>query len=116
MARRASVVQLTTITGDYHTAFSLLLWRWTWRSSRAVAVQRRDLMGRVAEGNTSIRASLWVVLEEGADATEAISAITAKFGGQADAMANTMVGASQRMSVALVTSRKRLVASFCCNY
>jgi hypothetical protein len=110
---REALIQLTTITGDYHTALALLPVAMDMAAARGQSLtSTAQVLARVAEGNTGILRRYGIILEEGASATEAIAAITEKFGGQAEAMAGTVVGANGRMSVAFGNVKESIGSIF----
>jgi hypothetical protein len=59
-----------------------------------------EIVGKVAQGNVSILTRYGIVLKEGATAQEALAALQARFGGQAEAYANTAQGSADKMATA----------------
>jgi len=59
-----------------------------------------EIVGKVAQGNVSILTRYGIVLKEGATAQEALAALQARFGGQAEAYANTAQGSADKLATA----------------
>jgi len=59
-----------------------------------------EIVGKVAQGNVSILTRYGIVLKEGATAQEALAALQERFGGQAEAYANTAQGSADRFATA----------------
>lgn len=59
-----------------------------------------EIVGKVVQGNVSILTRYGIVLKEGATAQEALAALQERFGGQAEAYANTAQGSADRFATA----------------
>jgi len=59
-----------------------------------------ELVGKVAQGNTAVLTRYGIVLDKNATAQEALAALQARFGGQAEAYAATAQGSADRLATA----------------
>ncbi len=93
-ALQESLSQLTTITGDYNKATSLLPLSMDLARAKGMDLaSAAQLVGRVAQGSTGMLSRYGIVIKEGASATEALAMMQQRFGGQAQAYASTYQGA-----------------------
>ena len=91
--QREALQKLIEVTGDYQTSLDLLPLALDLATAKGMdAASASEIVGKVAAGNTSILSRYGIVLGEGATATEALGALQAKFGGQAEAYGQTMSG------------------------
>jgi hypothetical protein len=96
--QRQSLTNLTTATGDYKQAMSLLPLAMDMARAKGMdLVTASDLVGKVAMGNTGILSRYGIVLGENATAQEALAAMQQRFAGQADAYGNTVAGKTELM-------------------
>lgn len=99
---RDALTRLTTATGDYKQAMDLLPLAIDLAAAKQIPLATAaELVGKVAEGNTGVLGRYGIVLGEGATATEALTAMQQKFGGQGEAFAGTFEGQQQRMGIAM---------------
>jgi hypothetical protein len=93
-----ALTRLTTITGDAEEALDLLALTMDVARGRGISLaDAATLVGRVAEGNTAILTRYGIAIEEGATATEALASLQQRYGGQAQAFADTTQGAIDRI-------------------
>jgi hypothetical protein len=96
--QRESLATLIEMTGDLNEALELHQLALDVAAAKQMDLNSAaELVGRVARGNTGILSRYGIVLEEGADATKALAAMSKMFGGQAEAMANTTAGAWKKI-------------------
>ncbi len=96
----AGLQRLTEITGNYQQSLSLLPVAADMAAAKGMDLATAaQLVGRAAQGSTTMLARYGIVLREGASATEAIAAIQQKFAGQAEAMAGTVQGGLNRVQM-----------------
>ncbi len=99
---RASLAMLTAQTGSYTEAMKLLPYAADLAKGANVDLATASkLIGKVAEGNVTALTKYGIVLKKGATAQEALAAIQQKFGGQAEAWANTLAGAGAKFSITM---------------
>ncbi len=92
-AQREALASLVAITGDYNKALSLLPLTLDLAAGKGMdLVSSSQVIGRVAQGNTTILTRYGIELKAGADATEALGELQAKYGGQAEAYGRSMAG------------------------
>jgi hypothetical protein len=97
---RAVLQSLTEITGDYKKSMDLLPLAADLAAAKGMDLaSASQLVGRVAAGNTGILARYGIVLKKGASATEALAAMTQKFGGQAEEFAKSYQGQMQIFNI-----------------
>ncbi len=100
-AGREAISRLTTATGDYQQALDLMGLAQDLSAAKGIDLaSAAEIVGKVANGNTSALSRYGIVLEEGATAQEALAAMQATFAGQAEAYGNTTAGAQQKMDIA----------------
>lgn len=94
--QRAALAALIGVTSDYGRSLELLPLAMDLAAAKGMDLaSAAEVVGRVSEGNTTILMRYGVQLKEGATATEALGALTAKFGGQAEAFGKTAAGQMQ---------------------
>lgn len=91
--QREALASLVAITGDYEKSLKLMGLTLDLATGKGIDYNSAAMIiGRVASGNTEILGRYGIQLKEGATATEALTALTQKFGGQAEAFGNTTAG------------------------
>jgi len=91
---RESLIQLVNITGDYQKALKLLPLALDLAAAKGINLSTASmLIGKVAQGNTTMLARYGIVLKEGASASEALAAIQARVGGTAEKYGKSTAGA-----------------------
>jgi len=85
--QRAALSALIYTTGDYYRSMEQLPLVLDLAAGKQMDVTTAaEVVGRVMQGNTTILSRYGIQLEEGATATEALTALTKAFGGSAQAM------------------------------
>lgn len=98
-AGRASLAQLTTMTGDYKKAMDLLPIAADLARGKQIDLSTASmLVGRVASGNTEILKRYGIELKEGATSSEALAELQSRYAGQAEAYASTWQGTQAQIS------------------
>jgi len=91
--QRDALAALIGVTGDYQKSLDLMGLTMDVATAKNMDLtSAAEVVGRVSEGNTSILGRYGVQLKEGATSTEALTALTQKFGGQAEAAGQTASG------------------------
>ena len=91
--QRAALQSLLEVTGDYNKALELLPLALDMAAAKGMdAASASQIIGRVAQGNTTILSRYGIQLREGATATEALGSLQQKFGGQAAAYGQSVAG------------------------
>jgi phage-related protein len=109
---RSAIQKLTEATGDYGKALDLMgITQDLARAKGMDLAGAAELVGKVSQGNVGILGRYGIVLGKGATATEALAAMQARFGGQAEAFGNTYAGAMQKWQVASGNLRETIGAA-----
>jgi hypothetical protein len=91
-AQRKSLTSLSTLTGDYEISLAALPAVLDVAASMNMDLNAASLLvGKALSGQASALTRYGIQLEEGATQTEIIAALTAQFGGSAEAAADPMV-------------------------
>lgn len=99
---REAIQKLTEATGDYKESMKLMAITQDLARAKGMDLsQAAELVGKVYNGQTTALKRYGITLDEGADSAEAFAAMQQKFGGQAEAFANTNAGAQQRLQIAM---------------
>jgi hypothetical protein len=92
--------KLLNITGSYTESLAMLPVALDLAKGANIDLETASmLVGKVTEGNTSMLARYGIVLKEGATSTEAIAAITDRFGGSAEAMGSSTSSAMEKIKL-----------------
>ncbi len=95
---------LLNITGNYQESLKLLPVALDLAAGSGMDLAAASmLVGKVNEGNIGVLGRYGIVLEKGATQTEAIEAITKRFGGSAEAMGNSTSSAMTRIKLSTDT-------------
>lgn len=90
--QREALRSLVTLTGNYENSLAALPAVLNVAASLNMDLNSASLLvGKALAGNTSALSRYGITLEEGADATAIIAALTGQFGGSAEAAADPMV-------------------------
>ncbi len=90
-AQRDALAELVLATGDYKKSLDLLPLALDFAAAKQMDVSMAaELLGRVAQGNTSVLTRYGITLKEGATAAEALAAIQDKVTGSAEKMASPL--------------------------
>ena len=96
--QRAALMNLVGVTGDYESAMSSLPAVLDLAAARGMDLQAAStLVARAVSGETGALTRYGVSVEKGASSTEVITAIMAKFGGQAESAADPMIQLKNRV-------------------
>ena len=96
-AQRVALMNLVSISGDYEKSMAALPAVLDLAAGRGMDLSAAStLVARAVDGETSALTRYGVAVEKGASSTEVITAIMAKFGGQAEAAADPMVQLKNR--------------------
>lgn len=99
---REAIARLTTATGDYRRALELMPLAQDLAIAKGMDLAAAsEIVGRVANGNTSILSRYGITLQEGASATEALAQMQAMFAGQAEEYGQTAAAAQERFNIAM---------------
>jgi len=99
---RVAVQRLIEATGDYRKSLGLMGITQDLAAAKGMDLaSAAQLVGRVAQGNTTILTRYGIQLAKGTTATEALAAMQKRFGGQAEAYGKTYEGSQKRLSVAI---------------
>jgi len=99
---RAAIQKLTEATGSYETALDLMTLTQDLAAAKGIDLATAaDIVGKVHEGNTGSLSRYGIVLEEGASATDALAAMTERFGGAAETAGGTYQASSARVGIAM---------------
>ena len=91
--QRESIAELVAITGDYQKSLELLPLALDLAAGKGMSLAASaEIVGRVAEGNTTILTRYGIQIREGASATEALGLLQQKYAGQAAAYGQTTAG------------------------
>lgn len=91
--QREALQKLVEVTGDYNKSLSLMPLVLDLAAAKGMDFgTASEIVGRVAAGNVTILSRYGIQLKEGATSTEALTALTQKFGGQAEKMGQTVSG------------------------
>ena len=97
-AQREALMDLISVSGDYESAMAALPAVLDLAAGKGMDLGAAStLVARAIGGETSALKRYGIEVEKGAGATEVISAIMAKFGGQAEAAADPMVQLKNRV-------------------
>ncbi len=100
----SAFTKLINITGNYDDALSLLPLALDLSKGASIDLDTASmLVGKVMEGNTSLLSRYGIVLKEGATKTEALDAITKRFGGSAETMGKSTGSAMERIKLSIDT-------------
>ncbi len=89
--QREALGQLVLATGNYEKALSMLPLALDFAAAKQIDLNTAaELLGKVAQGNTSLLTRYGIVLKEGATAVEALAIIQGKVAGTAQAMVSPM--------------------------
>ena len=96
-AQRAALMNLVGISGDYEKSMAALPAVLDLAAARGMDLSAAStLVARAVNGETSALTRYGVTVDKGASSTEVITAIMAKFGGQAEANADPLVQLKNR--------------------
>jgi hypothetical protein len=97
-AQREALIDLISVSGDYESAMAALPAVLDLAAGKGMDLSAAStLVARAISGEESALKRYGIAVEEGATATEVISAIMGKFGGQAEAAADPMVQLKNRV-------------------
>ena len=97
-AQRGALMGLISVSGDYESAMSALPAVLDLAAGKSMDLGAAStLVARAISGETSALKRYGIEVEKGAGSTEVITAIMAKFGGQAEAAADPMVQLKNRV-------------------
>lgn len=99
---RESIARLTTATGSYTGALNAMPYALDLAAGAHLDLTRAtQLVALGMSGNVAGLAKLGISLEKGASQTEIFAAINDKFGGSAEAMADTYEGSQKKLDIAM---------------
>jgi archaellum component FlaC len=99
-----ALIQLVNITGDYEKSLKLLPLALDLAAAKGIDLATASmLVGKVAQGNTTMLARYGIILKEGASASEALAAIQARVGGTAEKYGKSTAGAMAQIKNSIDT-------------
>jgi hypothetical protein len=99
---RAGLSTATQFTNDFSKAQKILAVSQDLARAKNISLEKATLLvGRAYDGNTTGLSRMGVALAKGAKGTVALDAVTAKFGGSAEAYTQTTAGSIESLSIQL---------------
>ncbi len=106
---KPALAGLIAVTGDYQRAMELASIAADLARGKNMSLQSAaQLVGRVAQGNTSILTRYGIQIDKNATAEEALAALQQKFAGQAEAYGATAQGQMERIGATIGDFRESL--------
>jgi len=99
---RDGLATATQFTNDFSKAQKILSVSQDLARAKNISLEKATLLvGRAYDGNTTGLSRMGIALEKGAKGTKALDAVTAKFGGSADAYTQTTAGGIAALQIQL---------------
>ncbi len=106
---KPALASLIAVTGDYRKAMELTGLAADLARGKNMSLQTAsDLVGKVAQGNTTILKRYGIVLNDNATAEEALAELQKRFAGQAEAYGKTSAGQMEIISLKIGDFRENL--------